>query len=192
MLEVYPFQFLKWNGYKIRRQRVRIVRENVRMWVGTFFGVLEPPALLQSPPVGSSLDQTPSAGNSTKRVFLWVTLFLFSLALDILSKYYVLDCLGVSILRYPHGEGIPVFEIGGIEFLIGLTFNRGAAWGFLAHYAYVLLVIRMAVVSALLVYLIRKAPPPLPFVLILAGAAGNIIDFFAYGYVIDFLLFKFW
>ncbi len=127
----------------------------------------------------------------------WAVFFVFLafslLALDIVTKHYVLHDLSATILSYPRGTGIPVFHFLGIDFFIGLTFNTGAAWGLFANFNTLLICVRLAIVAALLVYLFffRKGTPALPLVLIVTGAIGNILDFFVYGYVIDFLLFRF-
>ena len=129
-----------------------------------------------------------------KRALFFIFLALAFLAFDFASKHYILHDLSSIILRHPRGEGIPIFHFLGIDFFIGLTFNKGAAWGLFANFNNVLIAVRIAIVIALFFYMIffRKDSPLLPLVLILTGAVGNILDFFVYGYVIDFLHFKFW
>ena len=129
-----------------------------------------------------------------KRAFFYTLLALALLVIDILSKRTILHNLSLEILRHPRGEGIPIFHFYGIDFFIGLTFNRGAAWGLFANFHYLLIIVRVAIVMALVVYMLfyRAKTALFPLVLILSGAVGNILDFFVYGYVIDFFHFKFW
>lgn len=127
-----------------------------------------------------------------KRALLFIFLFVAFLIIDGVSKHYVLHELSSSIFRYPRGEGIPIFHLLGIDFFIGLTFNKGAAWGLFSSFNTLLLIARMAICVALFVYLLRKPAARLPLVLILTGAIGNILDYFIYGHVIDFLHFRFW
>ena len=127
-----------------------------------------------------------------RRLLFFITLFCTLLALDMGSKYYVLHDLSSKIFSEHTGRGLPVFNFFGIDFSIGLTFNRGAAWGMFANFKNILLVVRIAIVIALFFYLIRNRAQAFPLILILTGAVGNILDFFIYGYVIDFLHFRFW
>lgn len=97
---------------------------------------------------------------------------------------------------YTHLEApFVVFEnFLGIDFFINLTFNRGAAWGLFANFQTTLLILRICVIAGMLTYLgLRKNPKiDLPLTLISFGAIGNVIDYFRYGYVVDFLQFDFW
>jgi len=129
-----------------------------------------------------------------KRALLFILLALGFLTLDIVTKHYVFHDLSGTILSHPRGEGIPLLRFFGIDFFIGLTFNKGAAWGLFANFKNILIIVRIAIVAILFFYLLffRKNSPALPLVLILTGAVGNIIDFFVYGFVIDFFHFKFW
>ncbi len=131
-----------------------------------------------------------------KRALFFILLALAFLAADFASKHYVFRDLAPEIMRYPRGEGIPVFQnFLGIDFFIGLTFNKGAAWGFFANHNFLLILVRIAIVVALFVYLLffkKSEKEVLPLVLIMTGAIGNILDFFLYGFVIDFFHFKFW
>jgi len=129
-----------------------------------------------------------------RAVAMLLVLGLVLLFLDFWSKSYIYNVL--PHIRGPHG-GIPVFShfLGGIDFSINLAFNRGAAWGLFADMQIPLLCFRIAVVLALLVYLIffnKNRQMLVPLVLIITGAIGNIVDFFLYGSVVDFLLFTFW
>ncbi|MCH9609173.1 MAG: Lipoprotein signal peptidase [Chlamydiales bacterium] len=120
------------------------------------------------------------------RIFWMLLLGLPLLFVDFASKWAVFNHLK---------QAVPVFQnFLGIDFAISLTFNRGAAWGLFSDFQVPLLVIRMAVIVGLLVYLVRNKDHRLflPLVLISFGAIGNVMDFFLYGFVIDFLQFNFW
>lgn len=131
------------------------------------------------------------------RIAWLMGLGLFLLFLDFATKAYVFQvisfhdaCTGV------HCASIPVFiNFIGIDFLITLAINKGAAWGMFADFQIVLLILRILVIFALFIYLFfmnHKRSFDIPLVLILAGALGNIVDFFLYGFVIDFLHFNLW
>lgn len=96
---------------------------------------------------------------------------------------------------YPYG-GLPIFKnVLGIDFSINYVTNKGAAWGVLGNYQLPLILLRMGLIAALLVYLFffnRHLSWQLPLVLIISGAIGNVMDFFIYGHVIDMLHFVLW
>lgn len=129
------------------------------------------------------------------RILLYLSLALALLGLDIVSKSLVFHDLAKLIWQHPLSEGIPIFKFFGIDFFIGLTFNKGAAWGLFANLNFLLICIRILIVGALVLYLLKFCKNRrlvFPIVLILTGAVGNILDFFLYGFVIDFLHFRFW
>lgn len=119
------------------------------------------------------------------------------LFLDFVSKAYVFHLL-------PHLDpclGLPCKEMVifkgffGIDFSISLAFNQGAAWGLFSQFQMILLVVRILAIIAMLLYLFFINKNPLaqaPLILIIAGATGNVVDYFLYGYVIDFLHFNLW
>ena len=95
---------------------------------------------------------------------------------------------------YPYG-GIGVFKnLLGIQFSIVHTTNIGAAWGVLENWPNLLVAIRVVFVAILSfwVYYSKGKKILFPLTLIIAGALGNLVDFFVYGHVIDFLYFIFW
>lgn len=96
---------------------------------------------------------------------------------------------------YPYG-GIAVFKnFLGIEFSIAHQVNRGAAWGVLADFQTPLLYVRICLIASLMIYALfinKQKNYNIAFALIIAGAAGNILDYFLYGHVIDMLHFVLW
>lgn len=119
---------------------------------------------------------------------------LILLFFDFWSKSYVYNVIPFIAKS---GQGISLFQnfLGGIDFSISLAFNQGAAWGLLSNFQIPLLIFRISIVFFLLLYLIffnSNLRLLFPFVFIITGAIGNIIDFFIYGSVVDFFLFTFW
>lgn len=120
------------------------------------------------------------------------------LLLDQFSKLLVstyLPIIDSADYWYPYG-GIGIFHhFAGIEFSINHMTNTGAAWGVLANFQTPLLVLRIGLILALSIYLFcfnRNASWQLPMIFIIAGALGNVIDYFAYGHVIDMFHFVLW
>ncbi len=125
------------------------------------------------------------------------------------SKIWLLVLLGIDALSkalvlrwipFLHGSIYPFGGIGiiknffGISFSLNTVFNTGAAWGVFPGHFWILLMLRLCVVAALLIYLLFMRPsqrPHWPLWLITTGAMGNIIDMFYYGHVIDFLHVRF-
>ncbi|MGH8107714.1 MAG: signal peptidase II [Arenimonas sp.] len=76
-----------------------------------------------------------------------------------------------------------------------MAHNRGAAFSFLANsgdWAHWFFVVMKITVSLVLTYLLARMPrnrwrDAFPFALIIAGALGNLIDRFRFGYVVDFI-----
>ena len=123
---------------------------------------------------------------------------LVILLFDQLSKGLVFAFLPVidsAFYWYPYG-GIAVFHhFAGIEFSINHMTNTGAAWGVFGEYQLLLIVLRMGLIAALCYYLMcfnSHRSWRVPLVMIIAGATGNVLDFFIYGHVVDMLHFVFW
>lgn len=129
----------------------------------------------------------PSARAAVKRSPLWgwLTGALAIVALDQVSKIWF-----DSHLHYAERLGVlPFFDFT-------LLYNRGAAFSFLAggqgwqRWLFTIIAITAIV---LIVRLLRRHAGQKLFctslMLILGGAAGNLIDRVIYGHVIDFLLF---
>jgi signal peptidase II len=117
---------------------------------------------------------------------------------DAVSKYFVqalLPVMSIQFPLYPYG-GIAIFkDFLGIEFSITHLTNSGAAWGALKGYQDYLLLVRLLLLAAMLVYVYRlNKQPALQFflTLVIAGAFGNVLDYFIYGHVIDMLHFVLW
>jgi signal peptidase II len=92
------------------------------------------------------------------------------------------------------------FPLGGPGMPLGLGFNltyvrnSGAAFGIFQDGTLLLAILSLAVSLGILAYLIVRRHALLPLqrwalTLIFAGAVGNMIDRFLYGYVIDFIHF---
>jgi signal peptidase II len=120
------------------------------------------------------------------------------LILDQMTKFFTykyLPLLESHYYSYPYG-GIGVFkEFLGIEFSLNYMANKGAAWGVLGDYQIPLLILRVGLIFGLLVYFFKNKTPSIlqiPLVLIIAGAVGNVLDYFIYGHVIDMFHFVLW
>ena len=129
--------------------------------------------------------------------FLVVALLI--LGVDIASKAYVnahIPYLGLASPYFPYG-GISIFQgvLGGIDFSINHVHNMGAAWGAFSSFQSLLMVLRLVIIVFLIVYLVgfnKEKVRTFPLLFVISGAVGNIVDYFVYGHVIDFLHFKFW
>lgn len=126
-----------------------------------------------------------------------IALAFLLILLDQMSKYWIQAHVPLMshFFQYPYG-GIPVFQnLGGIDFAIVHATNKGAAWSLFSQHQFLLVAVRIVLVGALTVYLlIGKLAKwqQIPLTFIIAGAIGNIADYFLYGHVIDMLYFNFW
>jgi signal peptidase II len=134
----------------------------------------------------------------SSKVALLLGLALFLFALDFFSKWATVQFIqpiALSPPSYPYG-GIGVFrDFFGIDFALNFAVNKGAAWGVLSSFQKSLLAFRIVVVAGLIGLLIfakQALSRQIAFVLIIAGAVGNILDYFIYGHVIDMFHFIFW
>lgn len=134
-----------------------------------------------------------SYGRAACLLVLGLTILFF----DFFTKAYIYNILPFydSCTGLACGE-IEVFRnFLGIDFFIALTINPGAAWGIFADFQLILLAIRILVILGMLIYLFfinLNRSADLPLVLIISGALGNVVDFFLYGFVVDFLHFNLW
>jgi signal peptidase II len=122
------------------------------------------------------------------RKFVVFALILF---FDFSTKYWVANHLPLiqSYLGFPFG-GIGILDTTLLKISIVHTTNTGTAWGFLANYQGMLLFFRILITAGIFTYLFFFKPPKkllMPLACILAGALGNILDFFLYGHVIDMI-----
>jgi signal peptidase II len=134
--------------------------------------------------------------DSIPRSFWLVGLGLLLFAADQLSKEWALHHVPFlhSLLAYPFG-GIPVLDASPVMSIsINVISNTGSAWGLFREWPRLLLVAR-SMALAFLTYLLLAGRVrrnwQVPLVLVIAGAAGNILDVVRYGAVIDFLHVRF-
>lgn len=83
----------------------------------------------------------------------------------------------------------------GTDFFITQQINRGAAYGMFADFQVPLVALRISLIIGMCVYLLFFNKQPIqiiPFAMIIAGALGNVIDYYIYGYVIDMFHFILW
>ena len=123
--------------------------------------------------------------------------FIVLIVIDAFVKHLTLEYVDLMtwfMPNYPYG-GIGIFEnVLGVNFSINYVENRGSAFGFFAEYATPLLSARLSIVAGLLGYIafyLKQERYAFPLSMILAGAIGNIIDSFRYGFVIDMFHFVF-
>ena len=116
---------------------------------------------------------------------IWLILSIILIGLDQWTK-------NMAIANLQMGESVP-FIAGFWDWT--LAHNAGAAFSFLANsgeWAHWFFIIMKISVSVVLMFLLSKMPrnnwrDALPYALIIAGALGNLVDRFRYGYVIDFI-----
>ena len=88
-------------------------------------------------------------------------------------------------------------SVGVIPYIIGFVYveNRGAAWGMFADQRWVFIAASSLAIVVILVYMLYKKPKDrlltVSLALIVGGGIGNMIDRIAYGYVVDFLQFRY-
>ena len=115
----------------------------------------------------------------------WLAVSALILALDQLTKYWVLTSL-------PEYTAIPVIE--GVWNWYR-TYNTGAAFSFLADAGgwqkYFFLVLAVGISGLLAFWLSRTQrgdwKTALPYALVIGGAIGNVIDRMVHGHVVDFI-----
>jgi len=109
------------------------------------------------------------------------------ISLDQFTKFIISKNLAL-------GQSIPVAP--GV-FSLSLVHNRGAAFGLMKGQVGLFIIFSIAAIILIVLDLKRgrsgrRASYDLALALILAGAAGNLIDRWHLGYVIDFLDFHVW
>ena len=104
-------------------------------------------------------------------------------ALDIVTKYLAVICL----------------KSGEIELIKNILYfhyteNRGAAFGMLANHRWLFITVTIAVIVAIVVYILRKKPESnllkISLAMISGGGIGNLIDRISLSYVVDFIDFR--
>ncbi len=131
---------------------------------------------------------------SPKRFFLLFFILLVIIGLDAASKSFIVHTLP-NYTPFLPSEIVVFRNFIGIDFSLIHEINRGAAWGIFANFQPYLMFVRFALIMALFIYLCffnKHLKTQLPFLLILAGAIGNVIDFFIYGHVVDMFQFVLW
>ena len=116
---------------------------------------------------------------------IWLIVSIVLILLDQWTKH-----LAVANLQY--GESV-TFIAGFWDWT--LAHNRGAAFSFLAnaggwqHWFFVVMKISVSLVLTVLLFKMPRNNwrEALPYALIIAGALGNLVDRFRYGYVVDFI-----
>ncbi len=131
------------------------------------------------------------------RIACLIALAFLLLFLDFFSKAYIYHVLPFfEMCANTLCTSIPVFHnVLGVDFWITPAINKGAAWGMFANFQMVLLGVRFLVILGIFIYLFflnQNRKIDVPLVLICTGAIGNVIDFFLYGFVVDFLHFNLW
>jgi signal peptidase II len=143
-------------------------------------------------------DQTEKMNVQSQSRSKVLCLVLLVLAIDFLTKYLTQHHLPLVYSQadiYPYG-GIGVFKnFFGVQFSLIHSINYGAAWGILHHHQFSLMIFRILLVLFLIGYTCffnKKKYQLVPMALIIAGASGNILDYFLYGHVVDMFYFIFW
>lgn len=120
----------------------------------------------------------------------------FAIFFSLSMIFLFIDFYTKAYAYYVMPYNVDVFQnVLGVDFSLTLAMNKGAAWGLFAEFQYLILALRIAVIVSLLFYLFfsnREKKLQLPLVLIVTGALGNILDFFLYGFVVDFFRFNLW
>lgn len=113
---------------------------------------------------------------------MYFILILILIAIDQITKIWAVNNLMGS-------EDIIV-----IENWFHLTYveNTGAAWGIMPNSKIFFIVLTLIIILGIVIYLLRERNnldilSKLPFVIIVAGAIGNLIDRVRLGFVIDFI-----
>lgn len=121
---------------------------------------------------------------------MWILLALALLIIDQLSKYFT-----VNRLAYDGSVQI-------IPNVLHLTYveNRGMAFGLLQGQVFLFSIVIVFAVAGILYFYFKKTTKDqkilrLSLMMILAGALGNYIDRWTYGFVVDMIdvrIFSFW
>ncbi|MDR6815981.1 signal peptidase II [Neorhizobium sp. 2083] len=112
-------------------------------------------------------------------------------ALIVIVVAVILDqAIKIAVENYlPMQEAVPLLPV----LALYRTYNLGVAFSLLSGMEREFIVGMRVLIVAFVVWLWRRTPKDRPFAhsgfaLIIAGAIGNLIDGFAYGHVIDYIL----
>jgi len=115
--------------------------------------------------------------------------------LSVSSLIVIIDRLTKGIVLKNYSEGESVGVIPGF-FHLTLVMNTGGAFGLFKGYSVIFTISSVLIIILICVYIWRNRCKDLLILialgLITGGAAGNLIDRVAFGYVIDFLDFRIW
>ncbi|CAN7146199.1 signal peptidase II [Neorhizobium sp. LjRoot104] len=117
------------------------------------------------------------------RPLVALVVIVFAVILDQVVK--------IAVEKYlPMQEAVPLLPV----LALYRTYNLGVAFSLLSGMEREFIVGMRVLIVAFVLWLWRRTPKERPFAhsgfaLIVAGAIGNLIDGFAYGHVIDYILF---
>ena len=123
--------------------------------------------------------------NTCVNILITTVIAAAAVILDQLSKLWVLR-------SFELGESREV-----LSGILNWTYiqNKGAALGMLSEHRWVFMILSAVLIAAILLFIVFSKDITRPLVVVLAmilgGGIGNMIDRFAYGYVIDFIDVKF-
>ena len=123
--------------------------------------------------------------NTCVNILITTVIAAVAVILDQLSKLWVLR-------SFELGESREV-----LSGILNWTYiqNKGAALGMLSEHRWVFMILSAVLIAAILLFIVFSKDITRPLVVVLAmilgGGIGNMIDRFAYGYVIDFIDVKF-
>lgn len=129
--------------------------------------------------------------NKVHCFFIVLSIFVL-VGIDFFSKHFVVNNLFYNV-TFPKKEFLIYKDFLGTSLSLFLTFNKGAAFGWFSKHQPLLLGARMVLTLGIFIYLLLVKTSKIlqiSLTLIVAGAIGNIIDFFLYRHVIDFISFK--
>lgn len=119
-------------------------------------------------------------------MYFLISFFIFCLALDQITKFYIEAhmVIGEQISIIPH------------YFYLTYIKNPGAAFGLLANFQILFIIIAILILSLYIFYIKKilkyKMIYRLGITMVVAGAIGNMIDRVRINYVIDFFDLKVW
>jgi signal peptidase II len=99
----------------------------------------------------------------------------------------VVDAMSKFFAQQLPPAGVFLFDCLGVRFSLDFVTNTGVAWGLFQGFPLFLLLLRVGIIAGFIFYLFSNRTLSIPFLLILSGAIGNVIDLVCYGHVIDFL-----